>query len=239
MKIVKYAVFISGAFWLIGAVEPAVAQKKNLPENYYYEAVPSGKSSLKETFAVGFARAEGGIVYTSSTSAPSLHEEIKAVLDAGGEPGSLERKVYSREGELVHYEKIWLKEGRAYLKNAISGGEPRSYAVGAGKRFSVGSTITVLLRGFPFDSGEKWEIFALDFSGRHITLTARNAGGERVKVPAGEFDCYKMELTVNVPILRPKIYCWLTKAPPHFLVKQTGKRGPFTPNYVTVLTGRN
>jgi hypothetical protein len=65
----------------------------------------------------------------------------------------------------------------------------------------------------------------------------RNAGLERVSVPAGEFDCYRLVLTVNIPVLKPKIYCWLTKAPPHFLVKQRGKRGPFTPYYETVLTG--
>ncbi|HET6461422.1 MAG TPA: hypothetical protein VFG29_11640 [Syntrophales bacterium] len=52
---------------------------------------------------------------------------------------------------------------------------------------------------------------------------------------AGTFDCYKMEVTVEIPIFRPHIIYWVTKKEPHFLVKSVGRRGPFTRYYATFL----
>ena len=42
----------------------------------------------------------------------------------------------------------------------------------------------------------------------------------------------------GIPVLRPRIVYWLTKDAPHFLVRNEGKRGPFTDTYITTLISR-
>lgn len=61
---------------------------------------------------------------------------------------------------------------------------------------------------------------------------------ERITVPAGEFSCYRMEVLVHTFILSPTIVCWVTTEKPHFVVRSEGKRGIFTPKYITTLIGR-
>ena len=87
----------------------------------------------------------------------------------------------------------------------------------------------------PFEQGKEWNIFMVDFSTVTFTVTIHQAAKELVVVPAGAFDCYKMEAVVDIPVLHPTITYWITVAEPHFLVKHEGKRGPFTPEYTTSL----
>jgi hypothetical protein len=100
---------------------------------------------------------------------------------------------------------------------------------------AVDASLLYLLRSFPFDTEAQWRIFMVDFSGHSVRITARHTRTEMVIVPAGDFDCYRIEVTVNLPIFQPKILIWLIKSEPHFLVKHSGKRGPFTPTYETTL----
>ena len=78
----------------------------------------------------------------------------------------------------------------------------------------------------------------IDFSGRSVTATARQAGIERITVPAGEFSCYRMEILIHAFILSPTIVCWVTTEKPHFVVKNEGKRSLFGPKYITTLIGK-
>jgi hypothetical protein len=78
----------------------------------------------------------------------------------------------------------------------------------------------------------------IDFSGRSVNATARQAGIERITVPAGEFLCYRIEVLVHTFILKPTIVCWVTIEKPHFVVKNEGKRGILTPKYITTLIER-
>jgi len=75
----------------------------------------------------------------------------------------------------------------------------------------------------------------VDFSGYAIQVTVRQAAIEKVVVPAGEFECYRIEVVVDIPIFHPKVTYWLSVRKPNFLVKHQGKKGPFTPSYVTSL----
>ena len=50
----------------------------------------------------------------------------------------------------------------------------------------------------------------VDFSGLSITVTYSQAKEERVAVPAGTYDCYRIELVVDIPLLKPKIIYWNT-----------------------------
>ncbi len=101
--------------------------------------------------------------------------------------------------------------------------------------FAVDGSLLVLLRSFPFSQGKEWNVFMVDFSGYAITVTIRQAGIEKVAVPAGEFECYRIEVVVDIPIFHPKVTYWLSARKPNFLVKHQGKKGPFTPSYITSL----
>ena len=76
------------------------------------------------------------------------------------------------------------------------------------------------------------------FLGKVGAATARQTGVERIEVPAGEFPCYRMEVLFHVLILSPKVVCWVTTEKPHVVVKSVGKRGVFTPTYVTTLVDK-
>jgi hypothetical protein len=99
-------------------------------------------------------------------------------------------------------------------------------------------SLLYLLRSFPFNRSGQWRVFMADFSGQFITVSIRDQGMERVIVPAGTFDCYRVEVTVSFLFLKAKITYWLTTSPPHFLVKHEGRRGPFTKTYTTALVSR-
>ena len=77
------------------------------------------------------------------------------------------------------------------------------------------------------------------FSGESITTTARQAGIERISVPAGEFSCYRMEVVIHTFILSPTMVCWVTTEKPHFVVKHEGKRSLFSPKYITTLLSKH
>jgi hypothetical protein len=103
------------------------------------------------------------------------------------------------------------------------------------KELAVDGSLLVLLRFFPFDEGRKWNLFMVDFSGYSITVTILQEGREKIAVPAGEFECYRLATVVNIPVLKPRITYWLSTQKPNFLVKHQGKRGPFTSSYTTSL----
>jgi hypothetical protein len=94
------------------------------------------------------------------------------------------------------------------------------------------------VRSFPFDKPREWRVFMVDFSNNKVTVTVRQTGVEKVTVPAGEFECNRIEVVVELFIIRPKITYWISRESPHFLVKHQGKKGPFTPTYVTDLVSR-
>jgi hypothetical protein len=75
----------------------------------------------------------------------------------------------------------------------------------------------------------------VDFSGDSITVTIHQEGTEKISVPAGEFECYRLVTVVNIPVWKPRITYWLGTKKPHLLVKHEGKRGAFTPSYTTSL----
>jgi hypothetical protein len=78
----------------------------------------------------------------------------------------------------------------------------------------------------------------VDFSGYSIPVAVRQSGIENIIVPAGKFECYRMQVVVGLPIIKPTLIYWLTTDEPHFLVKNIGKRGPFTSAYVTSLVSK-
>ncbi len=89
-------------------------------------------------------------------------------------------------------------------------------------------TLQFVLRGFPFDSNEIIK-FTSVLDGAENTPTGqwemevRKIGTEKVQVPAGEFDCYKLEMGIGgfgiSGTTAYSFYLWYTIDEPRFLVK--------------------
>src|SRR6185503_14268537 len=82
-----------------------------------------------------------------------------------------------------------------------------------------------ILRFLPF---EKWKPFTTHLFTNEPQLyqiKVEMRGKERIKTPAGEFECYKIELVPQLgflDVLRPffpKTFLWFTVAAPHFWVR--------------------
>ncbi|MDA2923981.1 DUF3108 domain-containing protein [Acidobacteria bacterium AH-259-L09] len=75
-------------------------------------------------------------------------------------------------------------------------------------------------------------------------VTFKVEGRERVKTPAGDFNCYKVEMDVDLGFLNlfkvfvPDTHFWFTVDPPHFWVRYEGlERGRGSPKVVRASTG--
>jgi hypothetical protein len=108
-------------------------------------------------------------------------------------------------------------------------------------------TITVegmagVLRSLPFGGKKAFplHLFTNDFELWKISIESR--GREMVHTPAGDFDCYKVEMVPHLGALDifrkffPKSHIWFTVAPPHFWVKYEGlENGVESPSIVMQL----
>jgi hypothetical protein len=211
--------------------------KSESAEKYRYEAVPLGdEEGQAEAVDMEVMRSGLNLRYRTKSVSPAGLEEIEIETDLTGRFVSASRRFSPARSETISAEKIWREGEKAYLKKGMEpGGTVRSFDLPPEKSFAVDGSLLILLRDFPFGRDEAWPIYMVDFSGSSVTVTVRQTRIERVTVPAGTFDCYKMEVTVEIPVFRPRIIYWVTKKEPHFLVKSMGKRGPFTHSYVTSL----
>jgi hypothetical protein len=86
------------------------------------------------------------------------------------------------------------------------------------------NTLPYFLRKYPFNSYENIQLtlildgsFGLPIGPYGVEI--ENLGIETVNVPAGKFDCYKLEITpVGFDIM--KIYYWFSIDEPHFMIKR-------------------
>jgi hypothetical protein len=205
------------------------------PSQYRYEAIVVGTHE-KEQMEMEFTPTNQGLEYYSRRRWAEGSEEVRIQMDPLGQFVRGTRTEHNPEGPGLE-EKIWRIDGKAYWeRRTAKETKTKEYKLSPGIPLAVNGSILVLLQSFPFYSGKEWDVLVIDFSSSYsITVTIRQMYREKVTVPAGEFDCYRMEITVNVPILRPKIIYWLSTEAPNFVVKQEGKNGPFTPYYVTSL----
>lgn len=213
--------------------EPDVVERR---EVYRYEAVPkdSGDLESRETVDVHIVTSADSVEYDARIAVQSAHEAVRVVTDRQG------RFVYASKKSGSAYKdgmtRIWRDAEKVYVGGmGDSGGKAETVRAPEDLPLAVDASLLILLRSFPFDTGREWKVFMVDFSGVSTTVTVRQAGVEKVATPAGTFTCYRMEVVVGVPILRPKITYWLSRDAPHFLVLHEGKRGPFTSSYVTTL----
>ncbi len=91
--------------------------------------------------------------------------------------------------------------------------------------------LSVLLRLLPTAPDQEIRFQLVTHAASVVDMRANVVGRERVTVPAGTFDCYKIELRPTgftgflATIIMPNFYMWHTEAAPHFWVKYQGAEG--------------
>jgi hypothetical protein len=130
------------------------------------------------------------------------------------------------EDDMVHVERIRASGRKSVRSRRLDG---REVVADAGLLFR--------LRAFPFDDGKELDLRIAAFSQHFVPMRVKLVGRETIRVPAGEFDCYKLVGVVDLVVKQIVTTYWLSAEEPHFLVKYEGKRGLFiAPTYETSLT---
>lgn len=232
-------IFVLFHYVLLPSAQDAYADDNNLAkvEKYVYRAVPFNLGSRKEEELIEMEFAPHGLelLFVSKTVLSASQENLKMSMRLDGEFLAADKEVTLRGGGIRKY-RIWRAGEKVYVTGGLNKNKKISeYAVPRGKGLAVDASLLILMRKNVFEPQKRRDIFMVDFSGHSVMVTLASSGVERVLVPAGEFECYRVEVIVNIPLLKPKITYWLTTEEPHFLVKQIGRHGPFSRTYSTEL----
>lgn len=221
---------IAAALALLTAV-PAAADTL---ERYVTVSRPDGDDSRKEVDHVTIKTTETYTVYRFSTDVGTANRRGWVRVDTDG---AFIAALRIRTGEDDSgVDSLWVADGRLFAARRHDGEtRVKDYELPDDKPSSVGASLLLWMRHFPFGSGRELRVFMVDYSQRKVDVVVREKGIETVEVTAGTFECHRMEVEVQVPIFNPRITFWLTTEAPHFLVRHEGKRGPFTPTYETEL----
>jgi hypothetical protein len=149
----------------------------------------------------------------------------KDIKDMNGRLIATERKVFDASTHKVRFERQGeVKELRA---------PPDTMTV---------EGIAGILRFLPFDHWHPQTVHFLTNEPRLYEMKIEMKGKERVKTPAGEFECYTIELIPSLGVLNvirsflPKARFWFSASQPHFWVRYEGpENGPGSPDIVTEL----
>ena len=206
----------------------------NHVETYRYQAVPIGRESDTEQVRMDLSFGDDAIGFTSTSVSEKEKEEVALGMTGEGDLVSGARSLTNSSGR-VSKARIWREGNRVYTyrRNKTTSAEiPR------GAILAIKGSLLVLLRSFPYGTNRQWNLLMIEFSGKSIQATVRQTGMERISVPAGDFLCYRVEVRFHVLILNPVVVCWVDTEKPHIVIKSVGKRGIFTPTYVTSLIGK-
>jgi len=210
-------------------------------EKYTYEAAPKGKKEAKnEIIEMEFFHSSEKTTCNQRILRSDGQEVIKIDMLPDGSFLQGTKYFMNENGKTIRTVRIVREKEKVSVERHFEQKtEGKDIKLPSDKALAVDASLLVLMRNFPFDQGSQWDVFMVDFSRQSVSVSIRQAGVEKVILPSGEFECYRMEVVVKVFIFRPKIIFWITKTPPHFLVKHKGKRGPFTPEYITSLVSRD
>jgi Protein of unknown function (DUF3108) len=155
----------------------------------------------------------------------------KTITTADGKELLVERKHFDREKGIVRLER----------RNAGGALETRTVEVPPDTLAIEG--LAGVLRFLPLDETRVFSAHVLSNEPRVYDVTFETRGKERVKTPAGEFECYKLEMVPHLGVLNlfrpffPKTYFWFTVSSPHYWIRYEGpESGPGTPNIVMELS---
>jgi hypothetical protein len=156
----------------------------------------------------------------------------KNITDMSGRAIGSERKTFDPTKGAVRFERKNQGQGPASESKSMS--VPRDTLAPEG--------IAGILSFLPFDRWRPQSMHLFTNEPKLYSVKIEMRGKERVKTPAGEFDCYKIELVPELGALNllrsflPKAYFWFAVAQPHFWVRYEGpENGPGTPHIVMEL----
>ena len=159
-------------------------------------------------------------------------------------PLRFERIIKDSSGRIIATERKTFDPARRTVRftRERGGHSPESRQLSAPPDTLAPEGIAGILRFLPFENWRPQSMHLLSNEPRLYDMKIEMRGKERVKTPAGEFECYKLELVPQLGALNllrtfaPKAYFWFTVAPPHFWVRYEGpENGAGTPQIVMEL----
>ena len=153
----------------------------------------------------------------------------KTITHDNGRAVATERKVFDTEKKSIRFER---KRGADAESKQIQAPSDTLTVEGIGG----------ILRFLPFDNWRPFTVHLFTNEPQLYQVKVEMRGKERVKTPAGEFECYKIELVPQLGVLDvlrpflPKTFFWFTVAAPHFWVRYQGtENGRGSPQVVMEL----
>jgi hypothetical protein len=171
---------------------------------------------------------------------------IDAIWSADGDfrPLRFEKVIKDDNGRVLGTERKTFDPAKATVKftRERGGHTPESRQFSAPRDTLAPEGIAGILRFLPFEHWRPQYMHLFSNEPRLYDMKIEMRGKERVRTPAGEFECYKIELVPQLGALNllrsflPKAYFWFTLAPPHFWVRYEGpENGAGTPQIVMEL----
>ena len=227
------------SFVLTAAIALSSAEISPQPaEQYRYSVAPRGDDSpvMSEQIHTRVYHGPDGVRYESDTYRYQRVERVRIYTDAGGRFRAAVRETRA-DGEVnASVDSVWTDQGRVWVERRTGGKKKvKDFQLLIDQELAVDASLLLLLRRLPFDEGIERRLFLVDFTQRKVNAVVRHRGIESVSVPAGTFRCHRMEVEVEMLLIKPKLTFWLATEAPHFLVRHEGRRGPFTKVYETVL----
>jgi hypothetical protein len=168
-------------------------------------------------------------VWTADNSFYPLRFE-RNVTDMNGRPIGSERKMFDPAKRSVRFER-----------------KRENAAVETKELQAPADTVTVegiagILSFLPFDHWKPSSVHFLTNEPRLVEMKVQMRGKERIKTPAGEFECYRVELVPELGVLNivrsllPKAQFWFSTSPRHFFVRYEGpENGAGSPHVIMEL----
>jgi hypothetical protein len=156
------------------------------------------------------------------------------------------REVWDLAGQPVAIEERALEYGSgtgSVRTRDLRTGEVTSHAFRVTAETVTPEFLPAMLRLLPATADRQMRLELVTHGGSVLGLQTQIVGQERVEVPAGTYDCFKVELVPTgitgffARILLPKFFMWHTVAAPHIWVKFQGPAaGLGSPEIVRELT---
>ena len=174
---------------------------------------------------------EEGRGHLEGTGLAAWRVRVEATFSGGDRRFASRREIRDDSGRLLRGEDREFDYGAGTGRIAITDGATGRTVV---QQIAVETTsiaaemLATQLRLLPDTEGRRMRFSLITRDGKVVAMEARILGQEMVTVPAGRFECYKIEVDpagfrgVLADLFLPRIFMWHTVAAPHFWVKYQG-----------------
>lgn len=152
-------------------------------------------------------------------TAPRL-SSVREAQDASGRPAHVE-----------HRELDYAAGSGRIVTTDVATGKAETQTVRVTRQSITPELLAAALRLLPGAPDRQMRFDLITRGGTTIGMRAKVLGREHVEVPAGGFDCLKVELDptgfygVLADIMLPRLFMWHTASSPHYWVKYQGPEG--------------